>query len=102
MVVGDRRQAQRVWQPPAVGLAVSGKREHRLQQALEPQRGSYLAQEPGPAFADVPECVRGAGLHDDGLAGGCEEPFASEAEPHRAIEDLERLGLVGMHVHAGG
>jgi hypothetical protein len=83
-------------------LAVSGKREHRLQQALEAQRRSYLAQKPGPAFARVTERVCGAGIHDHGLAGRCDQSPAAEAEPHRPIKDLERLGLVGMDVHARG
>ena len=100
VAVGDRRQAKRVWQPPAVGLAVPGEREHRLQQALEPQRGSYLAPKSGPAFACVPERVRGTRFHDHGLAGRCEQSLATEPEPHRAIQDLEGLCLFGMNVHA--
>src|SRR6476469_996569 len=81
--------------PPAVGLAVPREREHRLEQAFETQRRSYLAYKPGPAFACVPERVRSACLHGHGVAGCCEQSLATEAESHCAIEDLERLGLVG-------
>ena len=101
VVVGDCRQTKWVWEASVVGLAVAGEREHRLQQPLEPQGGPDLAQKPGPALAGVPERVCGARLHDDGLACRGDQPPATEAEPHRAVDDPERLGLVRMDVHAG-
>jgi len=57
MVIRDRSQAKRARYAPAVGLAVTGKREHRLQQPLETQGRSNLAKKSGADVAGVPKRV---------------------------------------------
>ena len=102
MVIRDRRQAKRVRYAPAVSLAVPGKGEHRLQQPLEPQGRSNLAEKPGADVARIPKRVCRAGRNEHGLTSRCDQPLMAETESDHPIEHPESLGLTRMHVCDGG
>jgi len=94
----DHGQAQRVRHALLVRLAVGRKREHRLEQRLELERGPNLAHEVRDAVARVPEPVRGAGRHGDALAGAGNALLAADLEADRAREHLEALLLPRVDV----
>jgi hypothetical protein len=93
MGVGDHRQLERARQPLLVGLALRRKREHRLDQGLEPESRPDLADEPGLTWTRVPELVRGAGGDEGDVAEPRLEGLPAEAESNGAVEHLEALCL---------
>jgi hypothetical protein len=97
----DHGETERVRHPVAVRLAISGEVEHRLDQRLERERGPHLADEAGLDVAAVPEAVRGARLDDDHVARTRHEPLAPDLHADRALDDLEALRLVRVHVRRG-
>ena len=70
-------------------------------QLLHVERGLDLDAHPRRALAAVREAVHAAGGDDDGLARAGDDPPQAEAERHRALEHVEALLLLGVHVRAG-
>ena len=63
--------------------------------------GSTSTRTRAGAVAAVGEAVRAAGGDDDGVAGLGDDRAQAEAEAHRALEHVEALLLLGVHVRAG-
>ena len=100
MVVGNRRQPQRVRQASTVRLAVARQRERRFQQALESERRPDLAEKSRGLGCRVPERVWSARLDDHGLPRGRDPPSVAEAEPDGSVQNPERLRLPWVHVRS--
>src|SRR4029453_8333195 len=79
-------------------LSLGCEPEHRLDQLLELQRRTHLADEVSLVRARVPELVRRSGRNGDPLAGAGEDFLAAETEADRAAKDLETLLLEGVKV----
>jgi hypothetical protein len=73
-----------------------------------PDIGPTLPQIGGPAIRRTPASGRngrrrraGAPARRTAVAGLGDDRAQAESEPHRALEDLEALLLLGMHVRSG-
>ncbi len=97
----DHCEPERVGHPLAVRLALGREAEHRLDERLELERGAYLADEAGLAVAGVPEAVRRAGLDRKDVARLRHDLLVADPEAEPALEHLEALGLVRVHVRRG-
>jgi hypothetical protein len=98
VVARDDREPQRVRHPLLVHPAVGCEREHRLDQLLEAERGTNLADEVGRLVADVLEAVRRARGHDDAIARAGDDRLRADAECELPGEHLEALLLGPMEV----
>jgi hypothetical protein len=96
--VGDHCETKRVGHALAVRPAVVGEPEHRLDQRLELQRRADLGPEARVGLARVPELVRRTGIDAERLTRLCHDRLLAGLERDLALEDLERLGLVRVHV----
>src|SRR5215218_3122001 len=96
--VRDDGQAQGVWHPLPVRLALGGEGEHRLDELFELQRRTHLARETGFLLARVPETVGGPRRDGEPLSGTRDELLPSEPKAYRTPEDLETLFLMGVDV----
>jgi hypothetical protein len=94
----DHGEPERVRHPLAVGPAVGGEVEHRLDQRLEGERGAHLADEARLDVAVVPEAMDDTRLDDDDLARPGLQPLAADLHADRPLDHLEALGLVRMQV----
>ena len=94
----DHGEPKRVRHALAIGLAVGGEPVHRLDQRLELQRRTDLADEVRGLVACVPEPVRRLRRHRQPGAGACDELLAADLEADGAAEDLEPLLLQRVHV----
>jgi hypothetical protein len=100
-MAGDDCQPQLVRQPLSVDLAVGGKREHRLDELLEPQGGGDLAHEVRGLVADVAEPVGRPRRHEHPVAGLRDERPLAEPELQLPGEHLEALLLRRMDMGCG-
>ena len=87
--------------PLRVTRALVGELDGRLEQLLHVERGDDLDARARRRVAAVGELVHAAGRDDDGLAGAGDDRAHAEAELHRALEHVEALLLLGVHVRAG-
>jgi hypothetical protein len=99
--VRDHREPERARQSAPARLALGREREHRLDQRLELERRTDLAEEPRLLVAGVPEPVRRARGHGHRVAGLRSQGLAADAQPERAREDVEALGLRRVDVRGG-
>src|SRR5713101_711282 len=98
---GDHRQPQRIRHALSIRLAVSGEREHRLEQRLELKGGSHLADEPHFVLAGVPETMWRSWFDDGDLAPAERALVLADFEAERALDHGEALALRGMKMGRG-
>jgi hypothetical protein len=94
----DDGESEGVRQAAAVGLAVGGEREHRLDECFEAERGADLRDEAELAIGCVAEPVEHPRLDDDDVAGSGRDRLSADGELGLAGDDLESLRLVRVHV----
>ena len=97
----EQRQVQRLGHPRAHHEAFVGQLGGGDEQVLHVERWLDLHTGARRAVARVGELVHAAGGHDDRLAGLGDDRPHPEPEAHPALEDVEALLLLGMHVRAG-
>ena len=97
----EQGEVQRLGHARGHHVPVVGELGGGDQEVLHRQGGQHLHAGAGLAVAAVGELVHPAGGDDDRVAGLGDDRAHPEAELHRALEDLEPLLLLGVHVGAG-
>jgi hypothetical protein len=87
--------------PLRVVLPSSAKLDRGLEELFHVERGDDLDPSARRAVAVVGEAVHATGGDDDRLARAGDDLAHAEAELHLALEDVEALFLLGVHVGAG-